>query len=150
MKRETIGELKLPEMDAPMHERLAEALERQVASGLYLPGDRLPTHREIARRAKVAIGTVTKAIDLLGRRGIVRGEVGRGTFVNAREPAAGGVMRPVAAAAAAAAAAGGVMRPVDAERACSRQPPGVHHLLVWSYRNVWSCRIVFIIRSFYM
>ena len=92
MKRETIGELKLPEMDAPMHERLAEALERQVASGLYLPGDRLPTHREIARRAKVAIGTVTKAIDLLGRRGIVRGEVGRGTFVNAREPAAEGVI----------------------------------------------------------
>lgn len=88
----TIGELTLPEMDAPMHERLAEALERQVTSGLYQPGDRLPTHREISRRAKVAIGTVTKAIDLLTRRGIVRGEVGRGTFVNAREPAAEGVI----------------------------------------------------------
>lgn len=92
MKNETIGELTLPETDAPMHERLAEALASQVASGLYQPGDRLPTHREISRRARVAIGTVTKAIDLLNRRGIVRGEVGRGTFVNARAPAAEGVI----------------------------------------------------------
>src|SRR3546814_5363000 len=48
----------------------------------YQPGDRLPTHRVLAQQAGVAIGTVTKALDLLSARGILRGEVGRGTFVN--------------------------------------------------------------------
>lgn len=77
------GPLSLPTTEAPLHERLADAIGTMVASGAYRPGDRLPTHREIARDAGVAIGTVTKAIDLLGRRGLVRGEVGRGTFVEA-------------------------------------------------------------------
>ncbi|MGB3643418.1 MAG: PLP-dependent aminotransferase family protein [Mesorhizobium sp.] len=66
----------------PVHERLADAIEGLIATGRYSRGDRLPTHREISRDANVAIGTVTKAIDLLERRGIVRGETGRGTFVN--------------------------------------------------------------------
>src|SRR5690606_4731683 len=58
------------------------AVERMIAAGGYGRGDRLPTHREIARGANVAIGTVTKAIALLERRGVIRGETGRGTFVN--------------------------------------------------------------------
>lgn len=74
--------LALPETRAPLHERLADAIEQLIASGRYHRGARLPTHREIARGANVAIGTVTKAIDLLERRGVVRGETGRGTFVN--------------------------------------------------------------------
>jgi DNA-binding transcriptional MocR family regulator len=77
------GALALPGTDAPLHERLAEAIALLVAAGDYRPGDRLPTHRAIAGEAGVAIGTVTRAIDLLGRRGLVRGEVGRGTFVSA-------------------------------------------------------------------
>lgn len=74
--------LLLPDGKEPLHERLADAIEQLIASGRYGRGDRLPTHREISRDANVAIGTVTKAIDLLGKRGIVRGETGRGTFVN--------------------------------------------------------------------
>src|SRR5690606_14646208 len=67
----------------PLHERLADAVEKMISSGRYGRGDRLPTHREISREAKVAIGTVTKAFDLLEKRGLVRSETGRGTFVNA-------------------------------------------------------------------
>lgn len=76
-------QLSLPDGKGPLHERLAEAVEQLIASGRYGKGDRLPTHREIARGANVAIGTVTKAIDLLEKRGVVRGETGRGTFVSA-------------------------------------------------------------------
>lgn len=76
-------QLTLPNGKEPLHERLADAVEKLIASGRYGKGDRLPTHREIARGANVAIGTVTKAIDLLEKRGVVRGETGRGTFVNA-------------------------------------------------------------------
>lgn len=74
--------IELPDVGGALHERLAVAVERLIGERRYQPGDRLPTHRVLARQAGVAIGTVTKALDLLSARGILRGEVGRGTFVN--------------------------------------------------------------------
>jgi DNA-binding transcriptional MocR family regulator len=64
-----------------LNAKLAQTLEAEIRSGRYAAGGRLPPHREIARRHKVSIGTVTKAIELLSGLGLVRGEVGRGTFV---------------------------------------------------------------------
>lgn len=60
---------------------IADAVAADVARGRLLPGDRLPTHRMLARRLGVTIGTVTRAYAEAGRRGLVRGEVGRGTYV---------------------------------------------------------------------
>lgn len=60
---------------------IVEALARDVASGRLPEGARLPTHRELADTLGVAIGTVTRAYSEAERRGLVRGEVGRGTFV---------------------------------------------------------------------
>lgn len=74
--------IELPDVQGSLHERLAVAVERLISERRYQPGDRLPTHRVLAQQAGVAIGTVTKALDLLSARGILRGEVGRGTFVN--------------------------------------------------------------------
>lgn len=65
----------------PLYERLASAIELLIADGDLQTGARLPTHRELARQAGVSIGIVTKAIELLSARGVLRGEVGRGTFV---------------------------------------------------------------------
>jgi DNA-binding transcriptional MocR family regulator len=73
--------------DQPLHERLAETIKSSIAEGVFRPGDRLPAHRELSRQFNVAIGTVTRAIEALSREGIVRGEVGRGTFVAVPEPA---------------------------------------------------------------
>lgn len=78
--------LTLTDSDAPLHERLAQAIVALIETGQFRAGDRLPPQRVIAQRAGVAIGTVTKAIDYLSDRGIVRGEVGRGTFVNPKRP----------------------------------------------------------------
>lgn len=64
-----------------MHERIAGELRAAIASGRYPEGGRLPTHRQIAQVHGVAIGTITRAIDQLAKEGLVRGEVGRGTFV---------------------------------------------------------------------
>jgi DNA-binding transcriptional MocR family regulator len=58
-------------------EALAEAIER----GELRPGDRLPTHRELAWRLGVNVSTVTQAYREAARRHLVGGEVGRGTFV---------------------------------------------------------------------
>lgn len=79
----TPPDILLPGSDKPLHERLAQAIASMIEDGHYKEGERLPTHREISRRAGVAIGTVTKAVEVLNQRGLVRGEVGRGTFINA-------------------------------------------------------------------
>jgi DNA-binding transcriptional MocR family regulator len=60
---------------------IANALARDIASGRLPSGERLPTHRELADALGVAVGTVTRAYAEAERRGLVRGEVGRGTFV---------------------------------------------------------------------
>jgi DNA-binding transcriptional MocR family regulator len=86
--------IQLADSPGALHERLADAVEQWIRKERFRPGDRLPTHREIARQAGVAIGTVTKALELLGNRGILRGEVGRGTFVNDTRtaPTKGGII----------------------------------------------------------
>jgi DNA-binding transcriptional MocR family regulator len=65
----------------PIYEALAEALARDVASGRLSAGDRLPPQRELAEALGVTVPTVTRAYSLAARRGLVGGEVGRGTFV---------------------------------------------------------------------
>ncbi len=60
---------------------LADAIERDIASGQLKPGDRLPTHRDLARSLDVTIGTITRAYREAQRRGLTTGEVGRGSFV---------------------------------------------------------------------
>src|SRR5690606_26950046 len=80
------AKIRLPNAPGARHERLAKAVEQMIREERYQPGDRLPTHREIARQAGVSSGTVTKALELLGEQGILRGEVGRGTFVNDVRP----------------------------------------------------------------
>ena len=73
--------IELPDSTHPLHERLARAVETAIATGRFRPGEQLPTHRQLAQQFSVSIGSVTRAIDALSARGVVRGEIGRGTFV---------------------------------------------------------------------
>lgn len=66
---------------------IAEALSSDVRTGRLRPGDRLPTHRDLAYRLGVTVGTVTRAYAEAARRGLVGGEVGRGTYVRDARPA---------------------------------------------------------------
>ena len=65
----------------PRYLAVVEALAQDIASGRLEPGRRLPTHRELAERLGVTVGTVSRAYAEAARRGLVSGEVGRGTFV---------------------------------------------------------------------
>lgn len=65
----------------PRYVAIVEALAQDVASGRLEPGRRLPTHRDLAERLGVTVGTVSRAYAEAARRGLVSGEVGRGTFV---------------------------------------------------------------------
>lgn len=71
----------LPNSDGPLYERIAAALERDVETGVLTSGTRLPTLKELAARLGVTPGTVNRAYGLAQSRGLVEGEVGRGTFV---------------------------------------------------------------------
>lgn len=65
----------------PKYHALADALAEAVGAGELRPGDRLPTHRDLAEALHVTVGTVTRAYAEAQRRGLVTGTVGRGTFV---------------------------------------------------------------------
>jgi DNA-binding transcriptional MocR family regulator len=60
---------------------ILRALEADMESGKLSPGEQLPTHRELAERLDVALGTVTRAYALAQTQGLVTGTTGRGTFV---------------------------------------------------------------------
>jgi DNA-binding transcriptional MocR family regulator len=60
---------------------IANSIAQAVENGRIKAGSRLPTHRSLAAKEKVTVGTVSRAYDELYRRGLVMGEVGRGTFV---------------------------------------------------------------------
>lgn len=71
------------------YRRVADAVAAEIAAGRLRPGDRLPTQRAFARRHRIADSTASRVYGELARRGLVIGEVGRGTFVRAAAPAAG-------------------------------------------------------------
>ncbi|MEO4047976.1 PLP-dependent aminotransferase family protein [Pseudomonas sp. CAU 1711] len=77
------------EQNQPLYLLIADAIERDIAAGRLLPGERLPTLKELAAALQVTPGTVGRGYDEAGRRGLLVGEVGRGTFVARRaEPSA--------------------------------------------------------------
>ncbi len=71
----------LSERAGPRYKAIADVLAEDIASGALGPGARLPTHRDLAWQLGVTVGTVTRAYGELERRGLVSGEVGRGTYV---------------------------------------------------------------------
>src|ERR1700676_691061 len=65
----------------PLYREIADTLAGDLAAGNLPPGTRLPTQRDLAWRLEVTVGTVSRAYAEAQRRGLIGGEVGRGTFV---------------------------------------------------------------------
>jgi GntR family transcriptional regulator, phosphonate transport system regulatory protein len=61
--------------------QIVHAIEHEVEAGLHAPGARLPTEAQLASRFAVNRHTVRRALEELSRRGLVRVEQGRGSFV---------------------------------------------------------------------
>lgn len=79
----TIWPPEISSLDRPVYRSLAQSLIEAIGAGEVRQGDRLPTHRELARHLGLSVQTVSRAYDELCRLGIVAGKVGRGTFVRA-------------------------------------------------------------------
>ena len=60
---------------------IVDQLSAEIRDGRLVPGTRLPTHRDLARRHGIALATATRVYAHLARAGLVIGEPGRGTFV---------------------------------------------------------------------
>ncbi|MFD5078807.1 PLP-dependent aminotransferase family protein [Streptomyces sp. NPDC058371] len=65
------------------YRRIADRIADDIATGRLKPGERLPPQRAFARRRGIAGSTAGRVYGELVRRGLVVGEVGRGTFVRA-------------------------------------------------------------------
>jgi len=74
-------DLKIIDTDKPLYVAIAEAIERDINAGLLLSGEKLPTHRELAKIVGVNVTTATRAYNEAEKRGLVTSIVGNGTFV---------------------------------------------------------------------
>lgn len=68
----------------PKYRVICDAIAEAIDQGILPAGRRLPSHRLLAERLGVAVGTITRAYEEALRRGLVAGEIGRGTYVKHR------------------------------------------------------------------
>jgi DNA-binding transcriptional MocR family regulator len=73
----------------PVYRHVVRTLERGIAKGTLAPGLRLPAERQLALSLGISRTTVVSAYRELEARGLVRGYVGRGTFVSAAPDSSG-------------------------------------------------------------
>jgi DNA-binding transcriptional MocR family regulator len=73
----------------PLYGHLVAIVEAAIARGELPSGSRLPPERELASRLRISRTTVVSAYRELESRGLLRGYVGRGTYVCAAPDASG-------------------------------------------------------------
>lgn len=79
-----------PAAEAPLYRQLYAKIREQIEAGKFPDGARLPPTRELAGSLGLNRATVSAAYDLLETAGLLKGHVGRGSFVNS-PPAKKGV-----------------------------------------------------------
>lgn len=70
-----------PASPRPLYLQLTDRLRRQIQSGVWPPGYRLPPEMELTSQLSVSRGTVRQAMDLLVNQGLLQRIPGKGTFV---------------------------------------------------------------------
>jgi GntR family transcriptional regulator len=72
--------------ELPIYRQIMRQIEEAIAGGRLKPGDKLPSHRDLAEQIVVAPLTVKKSYDELEALGFIETQRGRGTFVCAVLP----------------------------------------------------------------
>jgi GntR family transcriptional regulator len=70
-----------PAGELSIYRQIMRQIVEAIAAGRLKPGDKLPSHRDLAERLVVAPLTVKKAYDELEAEGFIETQRGRGTFV---------------------------------------------------------------------
>ena len=71
--------------DQPIYSQLTQRLTEAIVSGIYAPGEKLPSVRELAMEAGVNPNTVQRALAELERDGLVFSQRTTGRFVTENE-----------------------------------------------------------------
>ena len=64
-----------------MYRQLADQLRERILSGELPPRTPLPSAKTLAQEHGIAVGTVTRAVEVLRQEGLVRTIPGRGVWV---------------------------------------------------------------------
>ena len=67
--------------NAPLYLQIVNTLKRDIASGAYPPGSRLPSVRDLALEAGVNPNTMQRALSELERSGLVNSQRTAGRFI---------------------------------------------------------------------
>ncbi len=86
MTQATIWVPAVSKADGPLYLAIAEALASDIRSGRLHAGQRLPPQRALAQALGIDFTTVSRAYAEAGKRGLVEGRVGQGTYIR-RQPA---------------------------------------------------------------
>src|SRR6266849_4907503 len=70
-----------PKADMPRHRAIYEELLSEIQSGVYKPGERLPSEAVLCERFQASRITVAKAFQSLQRENLVTRRPGSGTYV---------------------------------------------------------------------
>jgi DNA-binding transcriptional MocR family regulator len=84
-------------LDTNLYERVAQRLKQQVVSGVYRPGERVPSVRRLSTQLDVSIATVIEAYRRLESQGLLEARPQSGYYVRARlwqPPAEPGISQP--------------------------------------------------------
>ena len=65
----------------PLHVDISQQIQQRIIDGQYLPGDKLPSERELIAQWQVSRITIRRAIANLVRQGLVVTHQGKGAFV---------------------------------------------------------------------
>ena len=69
----------------PIYAQLMDTLKRRIVTGRYLPGEKLPSVRELAAEAGINPNTVQRAFSELGREELIYTQRATGKYVTENE-----------------------------------------------------------------
>jgi GntR family transcriptional regulator len=75
-----------PASELPIYRQITHGILQGIAGGRLKPGDKVPSHRDLAEELVIAPLTVKKAYDTLEQLGYLETQRGRGTFIAAKLP----------------------------------------------------------------
>jgi len=73
-----------PKSAIPIYQQITVQIRRGVAAGMLVPGDQLPSVRELAAQLLVNPNTVARVYRELEREGLLETRRGQGTFISAK------------------------------------------------------------------
>lgn len=82
-------------MSIPLHITISEQLRRQIQSGDYQPGEKLPSEHQLMDAFSVSRITVRQAIANLVNQGLAKAHRGRGVFVTPQQKVAYSLSSPL-------------------------------------------------------